>query len=76
MLTKRQIEALRIMRDAEEELAYERGECWIGSHKFGHRTFFALLRACAISHDPTSGDPGCGDLEIYTINETGRNLIT
>ena len=74
-LTKRQLEALRLMRDSDEEMAYERGECCVGLERFGKRTFFALLRSCAISHDTTSGDPGGGDTEIYTINSTGRELL-
>jgi hypothetical protein len=75
MLTKRQIEALRIMYISEKELVYERGECYVGLEKFGSRTFFALLRACAVSHDSMSAEQGSGGMEIYTINETGRELL-
>jgi hypothetical protein len=74
-LTKRQLEALRRMRIDDEELVYERGRCYVGSEKFSARTFFALLRACAIRHDPYSAKQGSGGMERYTINETGRNLL-
>lgn len=74
-LTKRQRDALRRMHDCEEELVYERGECYVGDEKYSARTFFALLRLCAISHDSTSASSGSGGLEVYTVNETGRNLL-
>jgi len=75
MLTKRQLEALRLMRDTDQEMVYEHGECMVGYERFGRRTFFALLRACAIRHDSTSASPGSGGMEIYSINETGRGLL-
>jgi len=74
-LTKRQREALDRMERCEEELVYERGECYVGEEKFSARTFFALLRLMAISHDSMSAEAGSGGMEIYTINETGRNLL-
>jgi len=74
-LTKRQLELLAIMRDADEELVYERGTGWVGDTRVSARTLFALLRACAISLDQYSAQPGEG-LERYTLNETGRNLLS
>lgn len=71
MLTKRQLEALRKMRDDDEEIAYERGRCYIGDERFGARTFWALLRHCAISQTDCSG----GAVEYYRINETGNGYL-
>ena len=70
-LTKRQLEALRLMRDEGEELVYERGECFVGNERFGRRTFFALLRHMAIRH--VEGEPG--GFERYDLNETGQALL-
>jgi hypothetical protein len=74
-LTKRQLEILRLMRDAGEsedgELCYEHGEGWLGSERVHRRTVFALLRACAISADQFNK----GDMERYHINETGRQIL-
>lgn len=72
-LTKRQLTALNLLR--KDELVYERGECYIGHERFGARTFFSLLRMMAISHVPSSAKPGSGGLEIYRLNETGRQLL-
>jgi hypothetical protein len=58
-----------------EELVYERGECYVDIERFGHATFFHLLRLCAISHDPFSATQGSGGMERYTINDTGRELL-
>lgn len=75
-LSRRQLEALRLMVHAEQrdfedsEMVYECGECWVGLEKFSPRTFFALVRACAISR--VDGEPG--GYELWKINETGRRL--
>ncbi len=72
MLTKRQIEVLKIMRDEEEELVYERGVGYVGVNRISGATLLGLLRCAAISLDQFSE---VGDFERYTINETGRSLI-
>lgn len=73
-LTKRQREVLRLMATAEDSedglLVYERGRGYVGDEPISGRTFYALLRACAIRH--IDGEPG--GFEIYAINETGRAL--
>ena len=73
--TKRQLEILRMMRDAEDsedgELVYERGRGYVGTDPVAARTVLALLRLCAISADQFNK----GDLERYTINETGKELL-
>lgn len=74
-LTKRQLYALQLLRDEEDELIYERGQCWIGYEKFSARTFFALLRAMAIRHDPYSAKMGEAGTEVYYINETGKGIL-
>ena len=73
-LTKRQIDVLRIMAAQNEELVYEHGQGYVGNSPVSSRTVFALLRVCAIRHDPCSASPESGGLEIYTINEVGRKL--
>ena len=74
LLTKRQLEVLRIMAahpdDDEGELVYERGRGYLGDDPVAPRTLTALLRACAISLDSLSGQ-----VERYHINETGRALV-
>jgi len=72
ILTKRQLEVLRIMRDEDEELVYERGIGYVGYSPVAARTVFALLRAMAL-HAEHGSEPG--SFERYTINETGRNLL-
>lgn len=71
-LTKRQAEILRIMRDQEEELVYERGQGFVEDSSVAPRTVFALLRLCAL-HAENGSEPG--GLERYTINETGMDLL-
>lgn len=67
LLTPRQRLALEDM-SAGEELVYDRGECFVGEEKYAPRTFFALLRMCAISQDSV------GEI-YYHINETGKQLL-
>lgn len=74
VLSKRQLEVLRMMRDLDAELVYERGMGFVENESVSKQTVFALLRVCAIRHDPYSASPGKG-LEIYAINETGLKLI-
>ena len=71
-LTKRQLEVLRIMRDRDEELVYEQGEGWVDDEKIAPRTFFALLRSCAISCVEIGQ---VGRLERYRLNSTGRSYL-
>ena len=72
ILTKRQLEVLRIMRDEDEDLVYERGEGYVGDERISGRTLFALLRCCAIRAEDGS-EPG--GFERYTINETGLGYL-
>ena len=72
MLTKRQIEILRLMRDQDEELIYERGQGYVDVERVSGRTVFGLLRACAIRADSFNKVGGC---ERYSINETGLELL-
>ena len=76
MLTKRQIQALRLLRDnfdtEDGEMVYEKGQCYIGLEKFSGRTLFALLKVMAIRMLSTST---VGGFEVYTINETGLKLL-
>ena len=78
-LTKRQLEVLRILRDAvdidargypENQIIYERDVGYVGLKRINGRTLFALLRACAL-RDISDG----GACERYEINETGRKLL-
>lgn len=71
-MTRRQLEVLRIMRDEEEDLVYERGLGYVGEERISGRTLFALLRKVAISAEIDS-EPG--GFERYTINETGRDIL-
>ncbi len=72
MLTKRQAEVLRIMRDEGEELIYERGMGYVAYSPVAARTVFALLRLAAITLSQFST---VGVYECYTINETGRAAL-
>lgn len=72
LLTDRQVVALRKMRDEEEEIVYERGQCWVGNEQFGPRTFFGLIRCMVISQE--SGFDKSG-YQMYTINATGRRAL-
>jgi len=69
----RWLEALRMMRDQDEEMVYERGQCYVGLEKFSGATFFRLLRLVAISEADHSR--GVGGLERYRINETGEAML-
>ena len=75
-LTRRQREVLRLMATAEDSedglLVFERGSGYVGFEPIAARTFYALLRACAIRR--IDGEPG--RFEVYAINETGRGLAT
>lgn len=72
-LTRRQIQILRTMRDTDEELVYSKGEAYVGNEHVAPRTVFALVRAMAVSMDQFSE---VGKVERYTINETGRTILT
>jgi hypothetical protein len=65
------LEALRMMRDDDEELVYERGRCYVGDQRFAARTAFKLWRLMAVR---TVSEHGHG-LERYAINETGLALL-
>jgi hypothetical protein len=75
MLTKRQLQVLRIMQDNADnedgELVYERGVGYLGLDRIAPRTLFALLRVCAISADSFQS----GDAERYHINGTGKQIL-
>lgn len=76
-LTRRQLEVLRIMRDAdavdpggdEGELVRECCDAYLDDVRIASRTVNALLRACAISQDQHAG------IERYRINETGLAIL-
>lgn len=74
ILTRRQIEVLKIMVENEDnengEIVYEKGVGYIGLEKISSRTLFALLRCCCISQD--SYNSGC---EHYYINSTGKEWL-
>ena len=74
ILTKRQIEILKIMHDNEDtedgEIVYEKGTGYIGLEKIAPRTIFALLRVCCISLDQYGGS-----MEHYHINGTGEDFL-
>lgn len=70
--TKRQLQILRLMRDSDEELVYERGTGYVGIEKVSAGTVFGLLRLCAIRMEAGSE---VGGFERYTINSTGRELL-
>ena len=74
ILTKRQIEILKIMYDNEDtddgEIIYEKGIGYLGLERIAPRTIFALLRLCCISLDQYSGN-----IERYHINGTGEEFL-
>ena len=78
LLTRRQLEVLRLMRDREiadpgcddAELVYERGQGFLDLDRVSGRTVFALIRACAIRREDMNGS-----FERYRINETGRGIV-
>ena len=64
------IRVLLMLRDANEELAYERGYGYIGNKQVcGAVTFHALSRACAIS------DTVDYHTIYHRINETGLQIL-
>ena len=71
-LTRRQLAILKMMRDQDVELVYERGSGYVDLERLGGRTLHALLKACAISPEMGS-EPG--KYEIYTINSTGLDIL-
>jgi len=71
-LTKRQLQILRKMRDEDEELVYEGRCCYVGLERTSSATVTALLRACALRADQFNK----GKVERYTINETGREILS
>jgi hypothetical protein len=71
-LTERQREALRLMRDTDEEMVWENGQVWVGLERFSRSTVVALIRACAVSLDQFST---VGKVERYSINSTGCKLL-
>ena len=74
ILTKRQIEILKIMYDNENtddgEIVYEKGIGYLGLERIAPRTIFGLLRLCCISLDQYGGD-----MEHYHINGTGEDFL-
>ncbi len=75
ILTKRQIEILKIMHENENtddgEIVYNKGIGYLGLETVASRTIFALLRLCCISLDQYGGR-----VEYYHINETGQEFLT
>jgi hypothetical protein len=80
-LTKRQLDALAMMRDNEDsddeetdgEMVKEGLVVMVDQEHFSARTFFALLRYMAISE--SDGSDGPGGFERWHINETGRRIL-
>ncbi len=74
ILTKRQIEILKIMYDNEDtddgEIVYDKGIGYLGLKRIAPRTIFALLRVCCISLDQFGGG-----MEHYHINGTGEDFL-
>ena len=74
ILTKRQIEILKIMHENENtddgEIVYEKGIGYLGLERIASRTIFALLRVCCISLNQYSGS-----IERYHINGTGEDFL-
>lgn len=74
ILTKRQIEILKIMYDNEDtddgEIVYDKGTGYVGLEKIAPRTIFSLLRLCCISADQYGGA-----IEHYHINGTGEDFL-
>ena len=72
-MTARALEILKIMLDTGEELVYERGAAYVGLERTSRAVVLELQRAMAIRLDQFSK---IGNFERYTINETGRELLT
>jgi hypothetical protein len=81
MLTARQLEALRMMRDltdsddpeADGEMVKEGRVVMIELEHFSPSTFFALILHMAISE--SDGSDGPGGFERWHINGTGRAIL-
>lgn len=72
MITKRQLQVLRLMRDNDQDFVYERGRSgYVGLERVSKETMLALIRLMAVRLDPYSV---IGVFERYTINETGRKI--
>lgn len=77
MLSKRQIEVLKMMVAAEEEedwdateIVREDGSCWLGFDRISSRTLDGLLRHLCLSE----ADGSSVSFERFKLNGTGRTL--
>lgn len=77
MLTKRQLEIMQQMADAEDrdeledmEIVSEGIECWLGDHRTSWKTLQAL-----IDHTVVSCDDLGGVLRRWTLNGCGRMIL-
>jgi len=73
-LTKAQADVLRVMQKTGEELVYSAGVGYVGLRQVSRSVVMGLLQKCALRADQFS-DIDRGDVERYTINETGRKLL-
>jgi hypothetical protein len=76
MLSRRAIEVLKTMIEAEKAGEYDEAEivcegrtCWLGIERLSRKMVDSLVQHVAISH---VSEPG--SLERYTINGTGRKI--
>jgi hypothetical protein len=76
MITRRELEVLRIMAAAEAEGRFEEAEivtagreCWLDVVLISKRTVLGLLRCMAVSVESSGGAT-----ERYTINAAGRAI--
>lgn len=76
MLSKRSMEVLRLMIEAEKREEYEDSEivcdggiCYLGETRISRRTVSDLLRHVALS---SASEPG--SLERYTVSGTGKKI--
>lgn len=76
-LTKRMLEVLQQMKDAEDrdelldaEIVCDGGSCWLSYDRVSRRTVDGLLQYVAISLENMGTQT-----EHYTLNDTGRMLI-
>lgn len=73
-MTTRALEVLRIMRDKNLELAYEKGIAYVGYERIiGARSILTELNLAMALHLESGSK--IGEFERYTINETGRKLL-
>jgi hypothetical protein len=70
VLSKRAMEALRLMRDEDEEIVQDRLAVYVGSERFGPRTVTALLRVMAVK-DVSDG----AGMQRYVINDAGLGIL-